>query len=437
MTGLFYKTVLAVAVLTLIIVGTWGCLEPVEEFSAIPPGVWRATLNLASGGFTDDAFDETTSGMLPFNFDVVYDTKDSFHIEILNGEERIVVDDIEFGFDRAQGKDTIRIELPVFNTYIRARYEEDAIEGDWYAPDRSRDYSIPFRAYHGKNFRFNLVDPPLVDFSGKWAVTFKPGKEDAYQAVGDFSQDESGIVTGTFITNTGDYRFLEGRASGNRLFLSVFDGSHAYLFEAKYLDDGSLAGIYRSGNHYKVYWTAVREGVANILVDPYGMNTPPPLQTIDFAFPNVEGDTISLSDSRYEGKVKVIQIMGTWCPNCRDETEFLLDFRKTHPDLEFETIALAFERQKDLTLAYEGLRKFSDYYALDYEVLYAGTNSKSEATEKLGFLDGVKAFPTLLFVDRNNILVKVHTGFQGPATDGYDEFREEFKAIIQNLLTAQ
>ncbi len=208
-------------VILLILVAITGCIETPNEFEAIPPGPWRATLDLAGiAGSGDAAFDERTGGVLPFNFEVIYATEDSFYINVINGDERIVLNHINFGLDRRTGKDTIRIHFPEFGSYVYAQYEEDAIEGDFYIPNRGEDYIIPFKALHGRTDRFKGVDPPVFDVTGEWACTFEEGSDNPYPAIGIFSQEDDGRVTGTFRTETGDYRYLEGKVVDNRLFLS-------------------------------------------------------------------------------------------------------------------------------------------------------------------------------------------------------------------------
>ena len=412
-----------------------GCIETPNEFTAIPPGPWRATLDLSGkSGALDAAFDERTGGKLPFNFDVTYVNEDSFFIEVINGEERILVNHINFGLDRRTGKDTIRIMFPEFGSYVYAQYEEDAIEGDFFIPNRGEDYIIPFRALHGKTERFTRIDPPVTDISGEWTCMFEIGTDHPYPAIGTFKQEENGRVTGTFITETGDYRYLEGKMADNRLYLSAFDGSHVFMFEAKYLDDGTMTGIFRSGNHYKVYWEARRDTTIE-LKDPYTMTIMnDSTEPLSFAFPNASGDTISLTNARYVGKPKLVQIMGTWCPNCRDETAFLLEHKKANPDKDFEIISLAFERNTSVENALNAITKYKEYFDIDYEILYAGTSSKTEASETLPMLSGVLSYPTLLFVDRNDHVTKIHTGFNGPATDKYKAFTDQFERDLQEII---
>ena len=82
--------------------------------------------------------------------------------------------------------------------------------------------------------------------SGRWAVTFTSdvGKPEA--AVGEFTQSGD-AVSGTFLAETGDHRFLAGQMQGDELYLSTFDGAHAFLYKAKVDSDGALAGDFWVG----------------------------------------------------------------------------------------------------------------------------------------------------------------------------------------------
>ena len=414
-----------------------GCIQMPENFSGLPPGVWRATLNLASGpAVGDEAFDEKTNGLLPFNFEVVYPNRDSFYIVIINGEERIILDDIVMAWDRRLGKDTLRIDIPYYDSYIHARYEEDAIEGDWYVPNRGENYKIPFRALHSKDYRFGMIEAPDFDASGRWHVRFNPDQPNEFDAIGVFEQDRDGLLNGTFMRSTGDYRYLEGKVSEDRLFMSVFDGSHAYLFEAKLLADGSLAGIYRSGNHYKVYWTATRNDDVG-LDDPYEMSEIVDAQLDSLLnLTDYLGNQIDLTAPPYAGKPLIFQVMGTWCPNCRDETEFLIEYQKNNPDKDFNIVAFSFERYEDEAKARKAIAKYIDHFNIKYPVVHVGGNSKALASRTIPNLSGILAFPTLIFIDNNNRIVKVHSGFNGPATDKYETFQRDFDRTITLLINS-
>ncbi len=417
--------------LALLFLPLLACLKLGEPFSGLPPGIWRGALYVSED---TTGFDEKSGGILPFNFEVIYDRPDSFHLVIRNGEERITVGDIRMGTDRRTGRDTLWIDFPVYDSHIRAQYEEDAIEGWWVARNR-KDYKIRFKALHGHDYRFfQTPEPPAMDVTGKWACHFEIESAHPYLALGDFKQSGN-RVTGTFLSNTGDDRYLEGQVSGDRLFLSVFDGSHAYLYEAKILQDGSLSGIYRSGNHFKTYWDGQRSDTISIraLGDPMTLTTMKEMETFAVSLPTPDGKKVTLASPPYAGRPKIIQIMGTWCPNCRDETNFLLDYLKAHPEPGFEILGICFERHTDTLKALAAMETYKSKMKIPYTLVYGGSNNKDKASEVLPMLSRVMAFPTLLFLDKNDRVVAIHTGFTGPATSEFAGFRQQFDDLVAQI----
>ena len=437
------KTIFFFVLLSLVI-GINACIEIDNKFSALPPGPWRGVfkLPLNEGPESIKVLDEKEKEYsiqknyreLPFIFNVVYHGKDSFNIEIINGEEKIMVSDIVYALDRSTAKDTLTINFPAYDTYIKAIYEENFIEGAWYV-NYKENYSIPFIAYQGKNQRFK-VDPkePTTDLNGEWEVSFDYDKgENAYPAVGVFKQDGDKL-TGTFKTETGDYRFLEGTVSDKKFYLSVFDGSHAFLFEGKETAKDELTGIFYSGKHYQSNWIAKRSTSSALeLTSPYNLSKSTTDEAISFSFPNSKGQTISLDDQQYQGKAKLINVMGTWCPNCRDEANFLKENYGKIQEKGIEVISLAFERYRDDKKSLAAVKRYEETMQIPWQMLYAGYFNKSEASETLPFVDKVISYPTLFFVNKDNEIIKIHTGFNGPATAEYEDFKSEFFEIINTI----
>ncbi len=422
-----------------------GCFVAENPYSGLAPGYWRAILTLdptaASQGIatTDEEeipnrIDRIVEGELPFNFEVKYENENKFYLEIINGEERIRVDDITIGFDKRIAKDTILINFPVFDSYISGIYYENIIEGEWVVNNRGEDYRVPFVARQGLAHRFTkMKETPATDVTGRWEATFEPGEASAFKGVGEFKQ-QGNHLTGTFLTETGDHRFLEGTVQGDKLYLSAFDGAHAFLFAAKIQSDGTLFGTWYSGKHYKTTWTARRNSEFK-LTDPNVLTyLKPGYDTFQFAFENPDGRLVSLNDPVYRGKIKIVQIMGTWCPNCRDETEFLLDYLKNNPSNDVVVIALAFERHRDRDRAMEAIRKYKAFFGMNYEILLAGNSNKDEASQALPMLNRVVSYPTLIILDRQNKVRRIHTGFSGPATEEYQAFKREFHDFMQQIL---
>lgn len=425
-----------------------GCFVMPNKYSGIAPGPWRAVLKLDPRPISPNPkgeplpeklnmeFEEVTEGELPFVFEVIYENETDFYIEILNGEERIRVDDITMGRDPRTAKDTVLIRFPVFDSYISAIVESNVMEGFWVVNYRE-NYSIPFVAHHGRNHRFTtLKKTPAIDLTGRWETTFESEDEDPYPAIGEFVQKDNHL-TGTFYTETGDYRYLEGTIQADKAYLSCFDGSHAFLFEAKIRPDQTMIGSFRSGAHYQAIWQARRNPDFQ-LGDPDTLTRLlPGVETLSFSFPDPDGKMVSLADPKFDGKIKLVQIMGTWCPNCRDETNFLLDYLGKNPTQELAVVALAFERYREEPRAFQAIRTYKEKLGLPYDVLLAGYHDKTEALSRLPMLNEIISYPTLLIVDRDNRVRRIHTGFSGPATKEYESFKARFQQTIEKLVAEQ
>lgn len=378
-------------------------------------GLWRATL-------------ATPGGELPFNFEVK-NLENKTVIEIINGEERIVVDEI-----KTVG-DSVFIRLPIFDSEIKAVVKNESLHGTFYNYARQTDNQIPFTAQHNLSYRFVAHQPisKAANLNGRWSVRFSEGTADSSDAIGVFEQKENKI-TGTFLTSTGDYRFLEGIVDGDSLFLSCFDGSHAFLFKAVY-SDGALQGNFYSAIHWQEPWTALKNNKAE-LPDAYSITyLKPGYTTVDFSFLDLDSNLFICNQKYYLGNVTVIQIMGSWCPNCMDETAFMAPFYLKHKDQNFQVVGLAFEKTNDFQKSVANVKRLVNRYHVQYPVLIAGTSNKEDASKALPMLNKISGYPTTIIIDKKGNVRKIHTGFSGPATGkNYDIFVEEFTMLIEKLL---
>ncbi len=71
---------------------------------------------------------------------------------------------------------------------------------------------------------------------------------------------------------------------------------------------------------------------------------------------------------------------------------------------------------------------------MPYDIVLAGPSNKKKAAEALPMLNHILSYPTLIFVDKNDQVQKIHTGFYGPATEEYQEFIKEFDKTVESLL---
>lgn len=392
-------------------------------------GIWRAELTLS------DSIQDTPKPLqnkeclltLPFNFE--FDNKDKPRINIINGEEKILVDEVHVS------KDSINFHLPFFDSEVKAKIVDDStIAGTYINHARNNKNVFPFNARFDSG-RFVPQSSSSYDFSGKWEVEFSKGTPDAYKAIGEFSQNGNHL-SGTFLTETGDYRYLDGVADGDHFYLSAFDGSHAFLFHAEKRGD-RLSGTFWSGRHWQEPFTAARN-------DKFKLANPDSLTfvkqeagNIDFTYPDLNNKPVSLSDPRFLGKVVIIQIMGSWCPNCMDETRMLQELYKNYHVPGLEIIALAYEKTKDFDQAAKNVRRFKERLGAEYDFLITGKTGKDEASASLPFLNGIMSFPTTIFIDRNGNISKISTGFNGPATGKhYEEQVNETRETVIKLLNS-
>lgn len=418
-----------------------SCVSVPKQYSILSPGIWRATLILKDTRpiivtrninkvVTRDVNPESTKSIIPFNFEVVYNSDSSFYIVVTNGVEKIKFDSIVRGHDFKTGNDTMVIYLNPYATQLKCIYENNKMVGEFIVSDKT-NYSIPFQAEYGKSYRFNkLPDSKDVNITGQWQTVFAKDSSDQFDAIGEFKQEGS-QVTGTFRTETGDFRFMQGDLDSNILKLSCFDGAHAFLFEAQVSKD-ELTGMFYSGKHYTTTWVAKKSNSVRLIpaesMTKIIQNIP-----VNFSFPNSNNKIISLNDPIYKDVPKIIQITGSWCPNCRDESEFLIQFLKDNPNSKTKIIALSFERKIENGFGIERIKSYKNSLQLPYEILLGGKNNRDSISVLFPQLDGIKAFPTMLFLNKDNTIYKVHTGFDGPATSKFIEYQKEFKEILAKL----
>jgi len=381
-------------------------------------GVWRGALKNSSGS------------ELPFNFEVKQ-TAGRQQLFIMNGVERIKVTDIK------HKNDSVFIHMPLFNSEFKLRSTGMGLQGKWIKHYADRDMYMDFAAEPGQSWRFfKTTEKPAFNITGRWSATFGEGEKKDIR-VGEFKQ-VGARVTGTFLTTTGDDRYLEGTVAGNKLYLSTFDGGHAFLFIA----DISNAKTIINGKDESEYseltnWTAVADANAK-LPDAYSLTSlKQGYKKIAFTFPDVNGKKVSLSDPRFRNKIVIIQMLGSWCPNCMDETNFMVNsyYPKYHAK-GVEVIGLAYERTTSFEKSKPLIEQVKNKFNVPYPLLITGyTMYNNDPLKSLPMLADFKGFPTTIIIDKKGNVRKIHTGFSGPGTGiYYTQFIDEFDKLTDNLL---
>jgi len=349
---------------------------------------------------------------------------------IHNAAEKIKVENIT-----VQG-DSMLIQMPVFESQFHIAYSNKKISGYWTKGGSVKTQVIPFSA-NPENKRFSTVPGISKNITGRWAVKFaksKPGES----SIAEFNQ-AGNKLTGTFLNPTGDYRYLEGVVKKDSLLLSCFDGGHAFLFTAKIDDDKNISdGMFFSGAVYKENWTAIKDAHAKVPAESVAMYVKPGEESLHFTFKDLDGKPVSIQDERFKNKVVVVQLMGSWCPNCMDETAFLSDYYNRNRHRGIEIIALAYEYSTDWERSIKSLKKFQNRYSVAYTVLNTEvTVNDSLRTEKtLPELTPIKFFPSSVIIDKKGKVRKLDTGFNGPGTGShYTIYKKEFEETIDSLLS--
>ena len=380
-------------------------------------GIWRGVL-------------KTKSGVeIPFNFEII-DSSGTKQVFIINGQDRFRASDV------ITFKDSIKVSIPLFESEIKAKILKLGLSGEWVKHLPTKDISMKFDASPNSSWRFFKANASSTNnINGRWAASIISDK-DTTAAIAEFKQSGTNL-TGTFLTSTGDYRFLEGTVSENKLYLSGFDGSGAYLFTGTIESDSIISdGKLYSGYSSIKNWAAKKDEKA-VLPDVYSLTAlKPGYKSLSFSFPDLDKKKVSLTDKKYQGKVVIVQFLGSWCPNCMDETAYLTKFYQQYKAKGVEIIGLAYERESDFLSSKKNVERLMKRYNIKYDILLTGYTSKSgDVLKSLPMLKNFMAFPTTIIIDKHGLVRKIHTGFSGPGTGShFNAFKQDFEETINNLL---
>jgi peroxiredoxin len=396
-----------------------GDKEPVKF---IKEGVWRGVFRVSES-------------QVPFNFE--FKGKDVEHavFTLLNGSRRD-----NFHVQKI-GKDSVFIKMNTYDAALVAKIEDNGtLSGEYRSlVPGFRGNSLPFTAEYGKSYRF--VEPgkdvaPAANLTGKWELKVY-SKEQVPNKIAVLKQTGNKL-TGVIMQVTGDSRELEGTVQGDQFELSGFTGPSPKIYRGKINADGTLSGEIGSGIYDNTKFDAVKDDKAE-LPDPYKLTfLKEGYKKLDFTFPDLNGKPVSLSDDKYKGKVVIVEIIGTWCPNCTDQTVFLSPWFNKNHQRGVEAIALGFEQKDSLKYAQYTLGKLRDKYNVKYDILFGGLADKKLVSQKLPALNKFVAFPTTIIIDRKGEVREIYTGYTGTVTGKYyKDYEKKFNALLDKLLAEE
>ncbi|MFZ4860707.1 peroxiredoxin family protein [Sphingobacterium sp. Mn56C] len=393
--------------------------QPAKHLT-LKTGRWNASILRADGV------------AIPFEFFVDKEAEKTV-LYVVNGEERIKTPDI------VQVNDSLLIQMPVFESAFRVKLQgNNRLSGVWIKGGADKDLQMPFEATAGKA-RFGNAVPASGRVShqveGKWRVSFlRNGQPDKAPSVGEFTQ-KGNVVRGAVLTTSGDFRYLDGIIQGDSLMLSTFDGIHAMVFKAA-INGDTLKGNFYSSNAAATVWQAVKDDSA-LVEAPITTVKPGSDGKLNFSFTDLQGHTVSMADARFKNKVVVVQIMGSWCPNCMDEMAYFSDYYKKNKDRGVEFVALAYELSTDVERSKKSLEKFEKQFDVQYPILNTGVTVRDpERTAKtLPQITDIKVFPTSIILDKTGTIHEINTAFYGPGTGlYYEKYKMQFENTINALL---
>ena len=260
------KMVLSLSFLIALV--TVSCQDVNPELG-LKQGVWRGQIS-------------TQGNDIPFNFDVNKEDG-AYQITLINGLEKLDIDEIDIL------EDSLFFDMHIFDISVKAKIYEDSLVGS-YTKNYAEDYVLPFKAFYGQKGRFDNISSSN-SFDGSWETTFKDDSGKETSAIGIFKK-EGESLRGTFLSKTGDYRFLDGYTVKDTMYLYTFDGNHIYKFRAYKENDTILKGEYWSGKtSYKTFISRKNDTVA--LPDANSLTyLKDGFEKVDFSFPDLNGNLL-------------------------------------------------------------------------------------------------------------------------------------------------
>jgi len=378
-------------------------------------GLWDASVVVSAG-------QDKGTIEVPFRFEIA-GSGSSVKGSFFNGDEKVTSTSGQFA------NNTLTLNFDEYGTRIEAALKDGQLDGQYTRGTRGAPY--PFKA---KRFTPAVPgDAQIPSIAGLWNV--QVGKSSKGEAAWQLIVRQSGReVSAAILRIDGDTGALTGTYHGGKFVLSHFSGARPLRLELTPAGDGSLAVVQNKDNPL----TAIRaeQAKAKGLPEPSDptrfTSVSDPTEPFRFSFPDVNGKIVSNTDSRFAGKVVIVAIGGSWCPNCHDETPFLVDLYKKYKSRGLEIVELSFEEEAQLKDPVR-VRAFIKKYGVEYTVLLPGEPKDLNAKVPQGV--NLNSFPTTFFLGRDGRVRSAHAGFPGKASGKFhEETVHEVTALVEHLL---
>jgi thiol-disulfide isomerase/thioredoxin len=337
-----------------------------------------------------------------------------------NGDERVRSTEGSFAGD------ALSLSFAHYASTLRATWSDGRLSGSYERPGST----LAFRASPHVAPTASAAKGP--DISGQWNIAVKsPKGESAWRF---FIRQAGPRVSASILRVDGDTGTLEGGYDDGSFVLSHFSGARPLLLVLTSNEDGTLS-ILENG---KVSYTAVKsaEARAKGLPEPADpsrwTSVKDPTQPLRFSGRSLEGAEVTESDPRFKGKVLLVNIMGSWCPNCHDEAPFLAELYRKYQKQGLQVVSISFEDAEQLKNPTR-LRAFVKAYGIEYPVLLGG--EPSELALKLPQAVNLNTWPATFIVGRDGLVRGAHAGFAGKATgSAHEALKAELTSTVKKLL---
>jgi len=373
-------------------------------------GLWDASV-VVNGGIE-----------VPFRFEIA-GSGSAIKGSFFNGDEKVTSTTGSFE------NGALTLSFDEYGTKVEATLKDGRLEGQYSRGTRGAPY--PFQA---KRFAPAPVgDAPIPTIAGLWNI--QVGKSSKGEAAWQLIVRQSGAEASAAILRVdGDTGTLTGTYRDGKFVLSHFSGARPLRLELTPASDGTLSVVQNKDNPF----TAVRADQARTKglpqpSDPSRFTSvKDPTEPFRFSFPDLNGRTVSNTDEKFRGKVVIVSISGSWCPNCHDEAPFLGELYKKYRSRGLEIVSLSFEEEAQLKNPVR-LRAFMKRYGIEYTVLIPG--EPKELAERVPQGVNLSSFPTTFFIGRDGRVRAVHAGFPGKASgEFHTQAKEESTATVERLL---
>jgi thiol-disulfide isomerase/thioredoxin len=408
-----------------------------KSYSTRVLGLASIAISFATAGFAADAHTfegrwdatlTTKTGVVPFRLDIT-------------GEGATLKGTLYNGWDPFETttgakfeNGTLTLNIDHYLTKITASLKDGQLDGKVVSQSRADAATY---AFHATRFvaPVEAADAPSV--AGSWEIPL-----DKPNAKGEKSQrlivEQKGAeVSASILRVDGDTGALNGTYKDGKWVLSHWDGSRPGVMELSLAKDGTLEIRQQGGresNKLVAYRTEVARAKGFAEPEDYTTHTTmrDPNEVFSYKFPDVNGKILSNEDPKFKNKVVLAIVTGTWCPNCHDEAQYLVQLYAKYHDKGLEIVALDFEepeQQDDLARVHAFIKQ----YHVPYTYLIAG--APAEMWEKIPQAVNLNTWPATLFVGRDGRVKHIHTGFASPASGAFNaELKQEFTSTIEQLL---